>query len=82
MEVWQWVVFITIPYTHIPLYLKAEQYVTGQKSKSGKLRKKEKLQFKFTLERKSKKWIFQYYFFPLFSSNGETVSERNINEGD
>ena len=56
--------------------------MTGQKSKSGKLRKKEKLQFKFTLERKSKKWIFQYYFFPLFSSNGETVSERNINEGD
>ena len=66
MEVWQWVVFITIPHTHIPLYLKAEQYMTGQKSKSGKLRKKEKLQFKFTLERKSKSGFSSIIYFPLF----------------
>lgn len=64
---------------HIHLYLKAEQYMTCQKSKSGKLRKK-KLQFKFILEKKSKKWIFQLLFISHYLPSMETLSERSINK--
>lgn len=60
--------FITIPHTHIPLYLKAEQYDWSKESKSGKLEEKEKLQFKFTLERKSKSGFSSIIYFPLFSA--------------
>ena len=53
--------------------------MTCQKSKSGKLRKK-KLQFKFTLEKKSKKWIFQLLFISHYLPSMETLSERSINK--